>query len=437
MSSPARLSHRRRSHSASSPLPRRKPDDAKWRLSLKRSRPSSIRSPSYKDLVHNQPAEKWDVDQWRRGKRARRDPDTEESSDEAPSLGFSIPSSDPIFPAESSETPAPRLPSTSHLPSSSAAFQFFSQRPEKKHRRHPHSGVSSARARWSREASRERERISSDEARRLRANALGELHRSVADSNEGLLRRMQDWESSRLRSLRSERQAPGSPSTLGAQSSQAPHLSRRVTSFYGTPQVTEAVAEQSEDEDDLFIVGEASSLPVARSPAHKKRALSMSMMDVDIPQIQTLSSPFAAFDGSERSSSPVDRSLNPSAYSSEDEGHVDMDTDLSSSGIFSTPALSHTYSVSTNSSLVSLPLSHQAGESLATPSNSSNTGVPGFTAPLSSPHLPSTASRSEKAIAALTLAMANGAAGINDYEALRMTEDLTTLDDSHAGELWS
>ena len=117
-----------------------------------------------------------------------------------------------------------------------------------------------------------------------------------------------------------------------------------------------------------------------------------------------------------------------------------MDTDLSSSGIFSTPALSHTYSVSANSSLVSLPLSHQPGESAASmpiASNSSNTAVPGCKAPLSSPHLPSTASRSEKAIAALTLAMANGAAGINDYEALRMTEELTTLDESHAGELWS
>lgn len=461
MSSPARLSHRRRSHSASSPLPRRKPDDVKWRLSLKRSRPSSIRGPSYKDLAHNQPAEKWDVDQWRRGKRARRDPDvsprlrtqlplcmlmehaqTEESSDEASASGFPIPPSDPIFPAEPPETPSHGLSSTSRLASTAAAFGFVSQSPEKKPlRRRPHSGASSARTRWSREPSRERERISSDEARRLRANALGELHRSVADSNEGLLRRMQDWESSRLRSSRAERLVSGSPSALNAQSSQAPlHSSRRVTSYYGTPQVAEAVAEQSEDEDDLFIIGEAASIPMACSPAHKKRALSLSMMDVDMPGVETGSSAFAAFDGSERSSSPVDRSSNPSAYSSDDEGHADMDTDLSSSGIFSTPALSHTYSVSANSSLVSLPLSHQPGESAASmpiASNSSNTAVPGCKAPLSSPHLPSTASRSEKAIAALTLAMANGAAGINDYEALRMTEELTTLDESHAGELWS
>ncbi|TFK94339.1 hypothetical protein K466DRAFT_561166 [Polyporus arcularius HHB13444] len=438
MSSPTRLSHRRRSHSASSPLPRRKPDDVKWRLSLKRSRPSSIRSPSHKDVALNQPAEKWDVEQWRRGKRARRDPDTEEFCDEVSGFGFGVSSSDPIFRAEPSEPPALGLPSTSRLPSTSAAFNFFSHRPEKKPGRHPHSGVSSARARSSREASPDRERISADEARRLRASALGELHRSVADNNEGLLRRMQDWESSRLRSPRSERLVPGSPSAVDAQTSQAPRLARRVTSYYGTPQVTEAVTEQSEDEDDMFIVGEASSLPVA--PAHKKRALSMSMMEVDIPEMETCPSTFAGFDGSERSSSPVDRSSNPSAYSSDDEGHADMDTDVSSSGIFATPALSHTYSISTNSSLVSLPLSHQLGESAApmvTASNSSNTVVPGCTTPPASPHSPSTASRSEKAIAALTLAMANGAAGINDYEALRMTEELATLDEAHAGELWS
>ena len=73
MSSPTRFTHRRRSHSASSPIPRRQPDDVKWRISAKRSRPPSIRTASYRDLATGQPAEKWDVDRWRRAKRARRD----------------------------------------------------------------------------------------------------------------------------------------------------------------------------------------------------------------------------------------------------------------------------------------------------------------------------------------------------------------------------
>ncbi|KAI0639270.1 hypothetical protein C8Q77DRAFT_1045770 [Trametes polyzona] len=418
MSSPNRLSHRRRSHSASSPIPRRQPDDVKWRISAKRSRPSFIRSPSYKDLAHGQPAEKWDVDQWRRGKRARRDSNSEESSDEP--FGTA---SDSIFPVQPTTTftfPSTST-STTRLPCTSAAFQFF---PPKKARKQQQPG----RSRFSREPSpREAGRISSDEARRLRADALGELHRSVFESGEGLVRKMRDWESTRSRSTRPERPA--------ADALQQPRRSwRRLTSYYGTPQSAPepvVVEQPEEDEDDIFIVGETSSLPAVPSPAQKRRALSAGSMDVDIPEVNVYSSPFAGLDGGDRSSSPVARS---SAYSSDDEGHADMDVELASSasGPFSTPALSHTYSTSANSSLVSLPLSaHEnsanGGPASHSPVNISSSPLVGVSPP---------ASRSEKAIAALALAMANGAVGISDYEALRAAEGLSSLDQEHVGELW-
>ncbi|KAI0670034.1 hypothetical protein C8Q78DRAFT_992421 [Trametes maxima] len=419
MSSPSRSpSHRRRSHSAASPIPRRQPDDVKWRISAKRSRPSSIRSPSYKDIAHDQPAEKWDVDLWRRGKRARRDSNTEGSSNEA----FGTPS-DPIFPVEPTTTFTFPSSSVVRLPSTSAAFQFCSQRdvPQKKPRK-PLSG----RSRFSREASpREADRITSDEARRMRADALGELHRSVVESGEGLVSKMRDWESTRSRAAR--------PAADGHQ----PKRSwRRLAPYYGTPQRVAPVAEQSEeDEDDIFIVGEASSFPGGRSPGHKKRALSLGTMDVDLPEMEVHS-----YDG-DRSSSPFARSSGRSAYSSDDDGHADMDVELASSasGPYSTPALSHTYSTSNNSSVVSLPLPAQAGEGVSgmlTATPSSATIAPGLRSS-SSPGVPPAASRSEKAIAALALAMANGAVGISDYEALRAAEGLTTLEESHAGELWS
>ena len=239
---------------------------------------------------------------------------------------------------------------------------------------------------------------------------------------------MRDWEQSHFRVPRS----PGSPC--------APDAARRPwrprpTSYYDVPQAVAADAAESEDEDDIFIVGETSAVGIARSPAHKKRALSLSMMDVDLPEAH--SSPFAGLGDSNPSSSPIGCLSGPSTYSSDDddEGQVDMDTDLSSD-IYSTPALSHTYSGSANSSLVSLPLSLQANESsngMIPASASSATVVSGSARPTPPP----TASRSEKAIAALTLAMANGAAGISDYEVLRMTEELGTLDESHAGELWN
>lgn len=427
MESPNRLSHRRRSHSASSPIPRRQPDDVKWRISAKRSRPSSIRSPSYKDLAHGQPAEKWDVDQWRRGKRARRDSNVSFASPSCESAhskltGFcalqAAPSSDepfgigsdPVFPAESTTNFTFASSSTAPLASTSAAFQFF---PQKKARR----------SRFSREPSpREVGRISPDEARRMRADALGELHRSVVESGEGLVRKMRDWES------RSARPA--------ADTHRPRRSWRRLASYYGTPHAAEAVSEQpEEDEDDIFIVGETSSFPAAHSGAQKKRSLSM---DVDLPEIEVYTSPFAG--PCDRSSSPIAPSSGPSAYSSDDEGHADMDVELASSasGPFSSPALSHTYSTSANSSLVSLPLfahtrERSADLETALPTSATITSSE-FTAPaLGSP--PST--RSEKAIAALALAMANGAVGISDYEALRAGEGLTTLEETHAGELWS
>lgn len=45
------------------------------------------------------------------------------------------------------------------------------------------------------------------------------------------------------------------------------------------------------------------------------------------------------------------------------------------------------------------------------------------------------ASSAEKAIAALTLAMANGAGGLGDYEAVRAL-NVSSTDESQVGELW-
>ena len=256
----------------------------------------------------------------------------------------------------------------------------------------------------------------------MRASALGDLRRSVEENGEGLVHRMRDWERSRFG-------APRSP--VPSTTIETPRGSwQRPTSCYSLPQAQAAVAGESEDEDDedYFIVG-GTSCGIARSPAHKKRALSLCMMDANLPVV---SSPFAGLGDGDHSVSLADRPSSPSACSSDDEGHADMDTDLSSSGIFSTPALSHTFSISTNSSLSSLALP-TLNESVMSPMFPSS---PIFGNNRSTPP-PPTASRSEKAIAALTLAIASGAAGLSDYEALRMAEGLTTLDQSHAGELWN
>lgn len=430
-----------RSHSASSLAPRRQPDYVKWRISTKRSRPSSIRGSSYKDHADDQPAEKWDVDLWRRGKRAHRDSNVSSLFPTYPSSSMLTSDLAPFHPLQAGESSdegdgsgkltvigaafpildAPPSPSSaSALPYSSAAFQFFPQK--QKPRRYasaPRPGRSHCGT-----SPREGDQILSDEVRRMRASALGELRRSIEESGEGLVYRMRDWEQSHFKAPRS----PASPHALET----ARISSRRPTSCYDLPAADAAVAEEAEEEDDedIFIVGGSSSFGIAKSPMHKKRAPSLSVMDVDVPET---SSPLACLGHKDRNSLPVDRFSGPSACSSDDEGHTDLDTELSSSGIFSTPALSHTYSVSTNSSLVSLglPTRDESVVSLAFPT--STTVVPGNTR--STP--PPIASRSEKAIAALTLAIANGAAGLSDYEALRMAEELATRDESYAGELWN
>ena len=298
--------------------------------------------------------------------------------------------------------PVPRLPCTS------AAFQFS----HKKEPRRPLRGQV-RRMRLSHDASpREGENMTPDEVRRLRADALRDLQRSVAESGEGLASRLRDWE----RTGRPSRPVLDVPQRSW----------RRDTAYYGTPAPAGSAAELSDDDDDIVIVDKPAPSPVARSPPYKKRALSLSVMDVDMPD-EDADSPFACL--GERSSSPT----RPSDFSSDDE-NVDMDTDLASSGVFSTPALSHTYSASTNSSLVSLSLSLQGGENAA--ATRPPAGLSGYECQEGGSVAP--ASHSEKAIAALTLAMANGAAGISDYEALRLQEvGLTTLDATYAGELWN
>jgi len=119
----------------------------------------------------------------------------------------------------------------------------------------------------------------------------------------------------------------------------------------------------------------------------------------------------------------------PSAYNSDDES-MDLinDSPLSTSIIASSPgapALSYSFTNSTNSSFVSLPSTYLGLHSKSSPPRQH----------LLSPTSPSS-TRSEKAIAALSLAIANGAGGLNDYAALRGMEAPSIIEDSQVGELW-
>ncbi|KAL6302202.1 hypothetical protein BKA93DRAFT_827665 [Sparassis latifolia] len=390
MSSPVRRQlPRLRSQSASSPIRGiQYTDDSEWRTATKRARPSHRRSPSLHDLPSDELPENRGMDQRLRGKRARRDtaPHWDVQDEQC-----ALPSGSRMERSGTAHTPA------SDLASTSAAFQLYPHR-QKKDRRTAHHGLH----RTESVIRRGGERRPSSDLHRLRSDAFGELHRSVADSGEGLVRRMRDWEHSRR-----------IPTAIPARRRDA------RWSYYApvTPDVEDEEVEIVSAAPDMYLH--------TRSPSHKKRAYSLGMMEVDMPDILP---PFSPTVGSEGYSSPIDGFSGISVCSSDDEELFPTDQPFGSS---STPELSHTYTNSANSSLISLPLS------LSSPHGPSHHPYANRTVDLLDPqsvHVPSSAS--EKAVDALILAMANGAGGVNDYEALRQAEGSSSGEPSDVGELW-
>ncbi|PCH33528.1 hypothetical protein WOLCODRAFT_22064 [Wolfiporia cocos MD-104 SS10] len=400
------LCHRRhRSHSASSPIrgTTHLSDDPKWRMSVKRARPSYPRSPSsYNDILGaSEPPEKWDVDHWRRGKRARRDSATQGGEGSALSSGS-------VFSGERPPSLRPMPP----LACTPAAFGLLPDRRRQKTRRLSRG----AETRPDLAHVHDEELMSATELERMRADALCELQRSIEESGEGLVLRMRDYESARS----------ASP-TRGAA-----HYRRRRREADEGRSAEDAGDRAADDDDEVEIVSAdclSRSAPFHfRAPSHQKRSLSLAHMDVDLPEVPPALDPGHA-DGSELTDGSGHCS---STYSSDDDDDLSPDdaASVTPQGVAFTPALTHTYTSSANSSLISLPLSQPHGSS---PPSSLPDGLG------TSPNMPSSASRSEKALAALTLAMANGAADLNDYSAVHFAdavEEHSAFNEYHVGELW-
>ena len=117
----------------------------------------------------------------------------------------------------------------------------------------------------------------------------------------------------------------------------------------------------------------------------------------------------------------------------------------------SPPPLSFSFTTSNNSSRISLPsgvspISHSgnpmdyslrsspASAGIQSPDdNEEDCETPGRTirnAPRRS------SKKTDKAVAALSLALANGAGSVSDYEALRGAQDALEFDNSEAGNMW-
>ncbi|KAI0068409.1 hypothetical protein BV25DRAFT_1834597 [Artomyces pyxidatus] len=212
----------------------------------------------------------------------------------------------------------------------------------------------------------------------LHSNAFVDLRQSIAKGDEGFVQRMRAWESARTRTPAGAHLPRRAQPPPSAFYHRGRSSSTRILSGGGSDDGDYDEDEDNEDEDE----------------------------DEDV-QI---------FSGdSSTADTPSLRAVSPSRSRARSLGPMDLDSPRASlpPAPVVQPALSHTVASSTNSSLVSLPLPQS---------------------------VPAHASREEKAIAALNLALANGAAGLNDYGAVREALGVLGLGSvegiSEVGEMW-
>ncbi|KAG9314489.1 hypothetical protein JVU11DRAFT_5286 [Chiua virens] len=262
---------------------------------------------------------------------------------------------------------------------------------------------------------------SQSELARLRSEAFSELQRSVQENGEGFIKRMREFEDSRSRS---------------AQHSRAKVLEKRRRKRYSpsvpTTKVTGKVT-VSDDDDDVLILA---STPSESIHPRQKRSSSLGAMD-DTNFHETNSSgrlslisnifQYASHVPSNTTTTTINQSSELSSF------HTSFDSTNSLHTNAFKPTLSHPTSYSLASSVDRFSSTSYAEDvqSLSSP----------MVSPPQSPSHPSTgsisnsASSAEKVIAALTLAMANGAGSLGDYEAVRAL-NISSLDGSQVGELW-
>ncbi|KAF8078478.1 hypothetical protein FPV67DRAFT_56754 [Lyophyllum atratum] len=385
--------HRRRSHSASPSSPSARSPDKSWRAATKRAYPHHAFLG--KDASS---AQKWDVDVWRRGKRRRQD----------------TPKLPPFVLSDKHNATEPPVHS---FATTSSDFHLFSRRERD----------NKGRARRSKQSLESRPMELDDvehgdltSLSHLRSNAFWELHRSVAEDGEGLLQRMRDYEHSRSRS------------DVYLKAKEAQKRGRKRSSLAASSRRLDFPHHKSDGEEDdvLIYAGELPPISPPGRPCPKKRSISLDLMDEDTRDYEFTTGT------SQRSLSPgATCDSGSSIYHSDDENfHSSGTTSPFAQSLFSSsppqpfatsfaPGLPNALSDSMGSSPVSLPL-----RSLSPPAPSS---------PVQSPAPNALSSyRSEKAIAALSLAMANGAGGIADYEAVLAIQTTPLFDGCQVGELW-
>lgn len=234
------------------------------------------------------------------------------------------------------------------------------------------------------------EMLSEPDMSRLRSEADSELHRSVAETSERFVRRMRELEQARTGSRPDIKTGVAETRRRGHKRAPA----ARCAAFTCTQ-------DASDDDDEVVIYTGEHADPFGGNPRRKRMRAAPGDGDPEASPERSsgYSSPSAPFDSAS------------SASPSDDDDDVEIDVGMSCSDAFRPlPELSSAETNSTASSCASLHSSP--------PSDS----------------LPLPSSRSEKALAALTLAMEHGV-GVVDYAALRVAPE-GALDGPYDDSYW-
>ncbi|KAG6901916.1 hypothetical protein C0995_006754 [Termitomyces sp. Mi166 len=359
--------HRRRSHSASPSSPNTRAQEKSWRAANKRvCAPHNL----VKDASSPQ---KWDVDIGGRGKRRRQDT--------------------PIPPFVLGDRYNATAPFSSFFATKASDFELFSRRDRDTKIRYRSDHFIDTR-------SMDLDDDDEHKLSHLRSNAFWELHRSVAENGEGLVRRMRDYEYSRSRTDAYHKAKEAQK--RGRKRSSIVALSRKPKHVRPSSD-----NDQGEEDDDVQIfAGELPRISLPGSLGLPKRPTSSK--NITVPTSRQSSSTFTT------------RESSPSIYPSDDEERK----------FFSGTGSPITRRAPLHPPSSPCDIDHK--ESSHGPLDTLS--ILPSVSPLCSPTI--CASRTEKAIAALSLAMANGAGGIADYEALLAVQALPSMDDCQVGEMW-
>ncbi|OAX44754.1 hypothetical protein K503DRAFT_764656 [Rhizopogon vinicolor AM-OR11-026] len=411
MSSPLIFNYRRRSHSASSPSPSPVPKPL-WRPASKRARSSHCNSPAITDSPSSQSR---NVDFWRTGKRLRRDVSPS-------SMTYATGSSTPASTDSRSSGLSSSAPHTPLFATTPADFLLF---PSCESHRETTSNKSRNKSTNPFDFRVVQSDFSDPDATRLRSDAFWELHRSIAENGEGLVKRMRDFEDSRSKSGIYNR----------ARALQRRRAKQRHTpSVPVTRSIRRSSSSESHEEDVQIYSGELSGLPISR----QKRASSLGLMDTENNEMRGASTSSLS-----ECADHVSVHTSISNNDTDDLSRHSFNTTFPSDALHSTSSSpAYKYSAYTTASSSSSGPSINSSFNALFPSSTDRNSI--FWASSShstpstqeTPSLTSSASRTEKAIAALSLAIANGAGGLDDYEAARDLDSSPAMADSQAGELW-